>query len=69
MKPIEFDKITRSDALIDADYSDLDYVVEGLPLGLVGSLIAAGASGKSFFAMQQAFSIAIGRDVSNSTEK
>ncbi|BAH74961.1 helicase RepA family protein [Solidesulfovibrio magneticus] len=62
MKPIDFDKITRSDDLINADYSDLDYVVEGLPLGLVGSLIAAGASGKSFFAMQQAFGIAIGRD-------
>lgn len=62
MKPIYFNKIKRFNDLINANYSNPDYVVEGLPLGLVGSLIAAGASGKSFFAMQQALSVAIGRD-------
>ena len=49
-------------ALVKANYDNLDFVIPGFPMGTVGSLVAAGGSGKSIFALQQGLSIALGRD-------
>ena len=43
----------------------LDYVLPGLVAGTVGMLFAAGSTGKSFLALQTAFSVALGKDSFN----
>ena len=54
--------MNKFSTLVQANYENLDFILPGFPIGTVGSLVAAGGSGKSIFALQQGLSIALGRD-------
>ena len=47
---------------VEKEYDDMPFVWPGFPLGVVGSLIAAGGTGKSFYALQKGLTVALGRD-------
>ena len=47
---------------IENDYDDMPFIWPGFPLGVVGSLVAAGGTGKSFYALQKGLTVALGRD-------
>lgn len=55
--------VTGFRELTARDYSSMDFVFPGFPLGCVGSLVSPGGTGKSFFALQRALEVAIGRDL------
>jgi len=55
--------------LLVADYAALDFVMPGLPLGLVGSWVGQGGCGKSYLALEAALSIAMGRKFGRDTPK
>lgn len=46
---------------IESEYDNLDFIWHGFPLGTVGSLVAAGGAGKSFWALQKCLTVALGR--------
>lgn len=46
---------------IETKYENMDFVWPGFPLGSVGSLVAAGGAGKSFYALQKGLTVALGR--------
>jgi RecA-family ATPase len=51
------------DAMFETLPPDLNFILPGLLPGTVGSLIAAGATGKSWFAVQVAVGVALGRPI------
>lgn len=47
--------------LVGREYDAIDYVKPGFPVGVVGGLVAPGASSKTYFAIQDGLTIASGR--------
>lgn len=62
IKNFNDERITTFRQFIEASYDNMDFIWPGFPTGTVGSLVAAGGAGKSFFALQKGLTVALGRD-------